>query len=145
MNRMLRALWGTALVASTVTTLCAQAFPQRTLDVQLKFDGTVARAHWVNGYLPEFSRAVNGMRPKVWMEDRAGRVTIPETEITFPEGLHVDIWDVTADRSGYLYAGIEASSPEGNGAGAICRVAPGGKDILVIRTEDFRPGETRGH
>ncbi|HEX5432229.1 MAG TPA: hypothetical protein VFW83_09695 [Bryobacteraceae bacterium] len=116
----------------------AQVFPERSVDVQLKFDGTTNRDRWVAGYLPMYSRAINGATPKVWMYDKNGKKTIPETEILFPDTYYANVWDVTADRSGNLYASMEIWSSAGAGTGAICRVAPGAKKILVVKTDDFR-------
>jgi hypothetical protein len=109
------------------------------VDVQLDFDGVTSRDRWVAGFMPMYSLAINGARPKVWMRDRDGRLTIPKTEIRFPDAYYVNIWDVTADHSGFLYAAVEAWSSGGSGTGAICKIGPGGKDVLVIRTEGFRP------
>jgi hypothetical protein len=52
---------------------------------------------------------------------------------------YVQIRDVTADRSGNLYASAEVWAPGGAGTGVICKISPGGKTIRVTRTDDFLP------
>lgn len=127
------------LLGVTCIRAAAEVFPDHSVDVQLKFDGTTPRARWVAGYLPSYSRAVNGAKPKVWLLDRNGVLVIPETEIWLPGIQHLDIWDATADQSGNLYAALEIWAPDGNGTGAICRVARGAAGMLIIKTEGFHP------
>ncbi len=128
----------TFLILSVATSLgFAQREVPHTAEVELEFSVAVPAARWINGFLPRYSRALNGATPAVWMLDRDGREVIPKTAISFPDAPMVEIHAVTSSVSSVLYASGEAWTPAGAGTGMILKVAPGDSSIQVIRTDDF--------
>lgn len=129
---------GIAIAASVAIALSlnAEISPRRAVDVDLDYLSSSASTHWTAGYLPGYSPSFGGAKPEVWMFDRTGKLTIPKTELWFPEASYVKVRDATADHSGNLYASLEVWLG-GTETGAICRVAPGGKPILAIKTDEF--------
>lgn len=114
---------------------------QHSATVELEFTPQVSASYWVHGFLPKFSRSMNGEEAAVWMFDRDGKQVIPRTRIAFPDAPQADIHAATADVHGNLYASVEAWARNGMGTGAICRLAAGdgAGPIQIIRTDDFLP------
>jgi hypothetical protein len=115
----------------------AQTFPSHSVDVVLDFTPATSFSRWVGGFLPKYSRAIDGAKPAVWMIDKDGATIIPRTEIHLPDANHLEIRTVTADASGNLYASVEVWSEDYRKTGAVCEVMREKKPMLVIRTGDF--------
>jgi hypothetical protein len=136
MSRFATAVLALALLVVGQAPVVAQVFPRHTAELDLNLLSQGSREHWVGGYLPQ--QGLTSI-PEVWMFDRQGKLVIPRTELLPPGASHFDIKHVTADQSGNLYAAGQVWSGAGAGTGAICRIGPGGKTILVIKTDDFVP------
>lgn len=111
--------------------------PQRTLDVELDFTPNTSASHWIHGFLPKYTRGLDGRPPTVWMIDSQGRTVVPKTELTFPGVRYVEVKALSADTGGNMYASFQAWSDEKAATGAICKFPAGGGASRLIRTNDF--------
>lgn len=137
MERRKQVLLGMALATCVVGIAQAIQAVNHTAAVELDFTPRTSAAYWASGFLAEYSRAIGGATPTVWLFDRDGNQVTPPTAISFPDAPSAEIHTVTADSSGTLYASAEAWAGSGGGTGVICRIPRGGKSVQIIRTGYF--------